>query len=51
MNYIDLSCPVEVFRTALPTAEIPAATLTLYNLSDRVITSAEVSLCLLAFWC
>ncbi len=47
MNYIDLTCPAEVFRTALPTAEIPAATLTLYNLSDRVITSAEVSLCLL----
>ena len=47
MNYIDLSCPAEIFRTALPTEEIPAATLTLYNLSDRVITSAEVSLRLL----
>ncbi len=47
MNYIDLSCPVEVFRTALPTEEIPAATMTLFNLSDRVITSVEVMLRLL----
>ena len=44
MNYIDLSCPVEIFRSALPTEEIPAATLTLYNLSDRVIASVEVLL-------
>ena len=47
MNYIDLSCPAEIFRTALPTEEIPAATLTLFNLSDRVITSVEVLLRLL----
>ena len=47
MNYIDLTCPVEVFRTALPTEEIPAATMTLFNLSDRVITSVEVLLRLL----
>ena len=47
MNYIDLSCPAEIFRTALPTEEIPAATLTLFNLSDRVISSVEVSLRLL----
>ena len=47
MNYIDLTCPVEVFRTALPTEEIPAATVTLFNLSDRVITSVEVLLRLL----
>ena len=44
MNYIDLSCPAEIFRTALPTEEIPAATLTLFNLSDRVISSVEVLL-------
>ena len=44
---IDLTCPVEIFRTALPTEEIPAATLILFNLSDRVISSAEVLLCLL----
>ena len=47
MSYIDLSCPTEIFRTALPTEEIPAATVTLFNLSDRVISSAEVSLRLL----
>ena len=47
MNYIDLTCPAEIFRTALPTQDIPAATLTLYNLSDRVISSVEVSLRLL----
>lgn len=38
---IDLTCPAEVFRAVLPTAEIPAVTLTLFNLSDRVIVSAE----------
>ena len=47
MNYIDLTCPVEIFRTALPTEEIPAATLTLFNLSDRVISSVEVFMRLL----
>ena len=47
MNYIDLSCPAEIFRTAMPTEEIPAATLTLFNLSDRVISSVEVLLHLL----
>ena len=44
MNYIDLTCPAEIFRTAMPTEEVPAATLTLFNLSDRVITSVEVLL-------
>ena len=47
MNYIDLSCPAEIFRTAMPTEEVPAATVTLFNLSDRVIVSAEVLLRLL----
>ena len=47
MNYIDLSCPAELFRTTMPTEEIPAATLTLFNLSDRVIVSVEVLLRLL----
>ena len=46
MSYIDLSCPVEIFRAALPTEEVPAASLTLFNLSDRVVSSVEVSLCL-----
>ena len=47
MNYIDLTCPAEVFRTALPSQEIPAATVTLFNLSDRVIASVEVLMRLL----
>ena len=45
---IDLTCPAEVFRTALPTEEMPAASLALYNLSDRVIVSVEVTLRLLS---
>ena len=40
-NRIDLSCPAEIFRTELPTEETPAAVLTLFNLCDRVITSAK----------
>lgn len=44
---IDLTCPVEIFRTEMPTAEIPAVSLTMYNLSDRVITSVEASVRLL----
>ena len=42
--FIDLTCPAEIFRTVLPTEETPAAVLTLFNLSDRVIASAEVML-------
>ena len=44
---IDLTCPVEIFRTDLPTSGIPAVSLILFNLSDRVITSAEVTAVLL----
>ena len=44
---IDLSCPAEVFRALLPTEDVPAAAVTLYNLSDRVIVSVEVRLRLL----
>lgn len=47
MSYIDLTCPAEIFRSALPTEDIPAATLTLFNLSDRIIASVEVLLRLL----
>ena len=47
MNYIDLTCPAEIFRTVLPTEDTPAAVLTLFNLSDRVIASVEVLLRLL----
>ena len=45
--FIDLSCPAEVFRTVMPTEEVPAATLTLFNLSDRVISSVEAHLSLM----
>ena len=45
---IDLTCPAEVFQTALPTEEIPAVSLALYNLSDRIIVSVEVTLKLLS---
>ena len=44
---IDLTCPAEVFSAALPTADFPAVSVSLYNLSDRVIVSAEVTLKLL----
>ena len=40
---VDLSCPVEIFRSLLPTEEIPAVSLTLYNLSDRTVASVEVT--------
>ena len=45
--FIDLTCPAEVFRALLPTRDIPAVSLTLFNLSDRIIVSAEVTLRLL----
>ena len=41
---IDLTCPAEVFQVTLPTEDRPSAELILYNLSDRVIVSAEVTL-------
>ena len=41
---IDLTCPAEVFQVSLPAEERPAAEISLYNLSDRVIVSAEVTL-------
>ena len=40
---IDLSCPAEVFQAAMPTEEIPAVSLLMYNLGDRVIVSSEVT--------
>ncbi len=45
---IDLTCPVEIFRTAVPTAGTQALGLTMFNLSDRVIVSAEVTARLLS---
>ena len=41
---IDLTCPAEVFQISLPTEEHSAAELSLYNLSGRVIVSAEITL-------
>ncbi len=40
---IDLTCPVEIFRTTVPTAGSQVLELTMFNLSDRVIVSAEVT--------
>ena len=45
---IDLTCPAEVFQAVLPTEDIPAVSLTLFNLGDRIIVSVEVTLKLLA---
>ena len=45
---IDLSCPAEVFRSTLPADGTPAVGLILYNLSDRVIASCEVTVRLLS---
>ena len=45
---IDLTCPVEIFRTAVPTAGTQALSVTMFNLSDRVIVSAEVTARLLS---
>ena len=41
---IDLSCPVEVWAAKRPTAEYPASELTLFNLSDKVVVSVEVTM-------
>ena len=41
---IDLTCPAEVFQVAPPTEEQDSAAVSLYNLSDRVIVAAEVTL-------
>ena len=41
---LDLTCPAEVFQVSLPTEEHPSAEILLYNISDRVIVSAEVTL-------
>ena len=42
--FMDLTCPAEVFQVTPPTEEHPAAELIVFNLSDRVIVSAEVTL-------
>ena len=43
---IDLSCPVELWRYELPGDKYPACTLILYNLSDRLMNSVEITLLL-----
>ncbi len=40
---IDLSCPAEVWRYELPKKDYPACDLMLYNLSEKIITSVEVT--------
>ena len=41
---IDLTCPVELWRYELPTETDEACHLLLYNLSDKVVTSMQVTL-------
>ena len=41
---IDLTCPAEVFQVTPPAEEQDCAAVSLYNLSDRVIVAAEVTL-------
>ena len=45
---IDFTCPAEVIRYTLPTKERPVCGLMLFNLSDRMISSVEVTLKLLS---
>ena len=44
---IDLTCPAELWRMRLPREDSPACELTMYNLSDKLIVSMEVTLTLL----
>jgi tetratricopeptide (TPR) repeat protein len=41
---IDLTCPVELWRYELPTETEDACRLLLYNLSDKIVTSMQVTL-------
>lgn len=47
MVKIDLTCPAEVWRCELPREGFAACALTLYNLTDKLISSVEVTLLLL----
>ncbi len=40
---IDLSCPIELWRFTMPTAEYPVVTLSLYNLSQKTVTSVQAA--------
>ena len=44
---IDLTCPVEMWHCKMPTAEYPALTMQVYNLSDKNATSLQV--CVLCY--
>ena len=44
---IDLTCPAELWRSVLPQKDAPVCELTMYNLSDKLIVSIEVTLTLL----
>lgn len=44
---IDLHSPVELWKTDMPTRDYPACVLKLYNLSEQLIVSVEVTLLLL----
>ena len=43
---IDLTCPVEAWKSTLPTKENPACEVTLFNLSSLQVVSVEVTLLL-----
>ena len=43
---IDLTCPVEAWKTTLPTPENPVCEVTLFNLSSLQVVSVEVTLLL-----
>lgn len=40
---VDLSCPIELWAYSLPTAEKPVLSLTFFNLSDKTISSIQVT--------
>ena len=44
---MDLTCPVELWRGSLPREDYPACELILFNLSDKLVISCEVTLLLL----
>ena len=41
---IDLTCPVELWQYAMPTEENAECTFVMNNLSDKVVTSVQVTL-------
>lgn len=43
---IDLTCPVEAWKSTLPTADAPSCEVTLFNLSSLQVVSVEVTLLL-----